>query len=113
MLISENHIWTRTMPEAEIRNDADARRYELDIEGATAFVAYNLSDRNLMISETVVPQALEGRGLASRLARHVLDDAKARDLLILPVCPFFSAYLQKHPEHADIVHPTYRQILGL
>ena len=37
-----------------------------------------------------------------------LADARARDLLILPVCPFFSAYLQKHPEYADVVHPTYR-----
>ena len=53
------------------------------------------------------------RGIASRLAKHVIADAKARELLILPVCPFFSAYLQKHPEHADVVHPTYRGILGL
>ena len=56
---------------------------------------------------------LDENGIASRLAKHVLADAKARDLLILPVCPFFSAYLQKHPEHADVVHPTYRGILGL
>ena len=66
-----------------------------------------------MITETLVPERLEGRGIASRLAKHVLADAKARGLLILPVCPFFSSYLQKHPEHAEAVHPTYRQILGL
>ena len=60
-----------------------------------------------------MPQRLEGRGIASRLAKHVIADARARDLLILPVCPFFAAYFQKHPEHADVVHPTYRGILGL
>ena len=97
----------------DIRDNTDAHRYELDIEGKQAVVTYNLSGQNLMITETLVPQALEGQGLASRLAKHVLEDAKARDLLILPVCPFFSSYLQKHPEHAEAVHPTYRGILGI
>ena len=60
-----------------------------------------------------MPQALEGQGIASRLAKHVIAVAKERGLLILPVCPFFSTYLQKHPDHADVVHPGYREILGL
>ena len=101
------------MTEADIRDNADANRYELPIGDQIAVVTYNLSEPNLMITETLVPQALEGQGIASRLARHVIADASARGLLILPVCPFFSAYFQKHPDDADVVHPTYRQILGL
>lgn len=101
------------MADPEIRDDAEAHRYELPVEGQVAVVTYNLSGANLMITETLVPVALEGRGIASRLARHVIEDARTRGLLILPVCPFFSAYLQKHPEHADVVHPTYRGILGI
>ncbi|MFJ6023389.1 GNAT family N-acetyltransferase [Brevundimonas sp. NPDC092305] len=101
------------MTDSDIRNDTEAHRYELAIGDQMAIVTYNLSDPNLMITETLVPEALEGKGIASRLARHVIDDARGRGLLILPVCPFFSAYLQKHPEHADVVHPTYRTILGL
>jgi predicted GNAT family acetyltransferase len=101
------------MNDADIRDNAERHRYELPIGGEVAVVVYNLSEQNLMITETLVPVALEGQGIASRLARHVIADARARGLLILPVCPFFSAYLQKHPEHADVVHPTYRGILGL
>jgi hypothetical protein len=97
----------------DIANNEDARRYELPIGNEVAVVTYNLSGQNLMITETLVPQALEGQGIASRLAKHVIADARDRGLLILPVCPFFSAYLQKHPENADVVHPTYRRILGL
>ena len=101
------------MIDPEIRDNADRHQYELPVEDDVAVVTYNLSAPNLMITETLVPERLEGRGIASRLAKHVIADAKARELLILPVCPFFSAYLQKHPEHADVVHPTYRGILGL
>lgn len=101
------------MLDPEVHDNAEAKRYELPIGDQVAVVTYNLSPPNLMITETLVPEALEGQGLASRLAKHVIADARARGLLLLPVCPFFSAYLQKHPEHADAVHPTYRTILGL
>lgn len=76
-------------------------------------VTYNLNPPNLMITETLAPERLEGQGLASRLARHVIAGAQARGLRILPACPYFLAYLQKHPEHAEAVHPTYRGILGI
>lgn len=101
------------MADPEIRDNADRHQYELPVDGEIAVVTYNLSAPNLMITETLVPQRLEGRGIASRLAKHVIEDARARELLILPVCPFFAAYFQKHPDLADAVHPTYRTILGL
>lgn len=101
------------MIDANIHDNAEAHRFELPVGSEVAVVLYNLSDKNLMITETLVPEALEGQGIASRLAKHVIADARDRGLVILPVCPFFAAYLQKHPEHANVVHPTYRQILGL
>ena len=101
------------MLDPEIHDNAELKRYELPVDGEVAIVTYNLSPPNLMITETLVPERLEGQGIASRLAKHVLADAKARDLLILPVCPFFSAYLKQHPEYADVVHPTYRGLLGI
>jgi predicted GNAT family acetyltransferase len=101
------------MPDPTIRENTNRNRYELEMNGEVAVVTYNLSGANLMITETLVPVKLEGQGLAGRLAKHVIADAAARNLVILPVCPFFSSYLKKHPEHADVVHPTYRSILGI
>ncbi|MNE49810.1 hypothetical protein D3C77_318380 [compost metagenome] len=97
----------------DIRDNEEARRYELTVDGETAVVIYNPVAGGRLITETLVPVALEGRGIASRMARHVLADLKAKGLVILPTCPFFSGYLKKHPEYADQVHPTYRAMLGL
>ena len=101
------------MTDADIADNTALGRYELPVEGQVARVVYNLSPPNLMITEVVTPKALEGRGVAGRMAAHVVADARARGLLILPVCPFFAAWLRKHPEHADLVHPSYRASLGL
>ena len=101
------------MTDPDIRNNAEAHRYELDVDGQTATVAYNLTGPKLMITETLVPTALEGRGIASRMARHIIDDAHGRGLVILPVCTFFGHFFQKHPDQADVVHPDYRTALGL
>lgn len=97
----------------EIHDNADATRYELTVDGQTAVVIYNKVAGGLLITETIVPIPLEGRGIASRMARHVLTDLKERGLVILPTCPFFAGYLKKHPEYAEVVHPSYRIALGL
>lgn len=99
--------------DAAFRDNHDARRYELEVDGGMAVATYNLVDGGVLISETLVPEALEGRGIASRLAKLVLEDIEGRGLKILPVCPFFSGWLKKHPEWAKTVHPTYRGILGI
>jgi uncharacterized protein len=101
------------MLDPDIRDNTEARRYELEVGGQLAVVTYNLSEPNLMITETLVPEELEGQRVGSRLAEHVIEDARGRGLAIIPVCPFFSAYLQRHPEHADVVHATYRGILAI
>lgn len=94
-------------------DNASAKRFELTVEGGIVYAEYNLTQGGVMITETITPIGLEGKGHASTLARHVLEDIKARDLKILPVCPFFSGWLKRHPEYAETVHPTYRQIIGI
>jgi predicted GNAT family acetyltransferase len=38
--------------------------------------------------------------------------AGAEGLKVIPLCPFFAAYLAKHPEHWDQVDPRYRDRVG-
>ena len=52
---------------------------------------------------TVVPEALGGKGIGSRLVKSVLDQMRARGTKIKPTCPFFKAFIEKHPEYQDLV----------
>jgi predicted GNAT family acetyltransferase len=42
-----------------------------------------------------------------------LDGARAEGLAVLPFCPFVNAYIEKHPQHADLVPEAFRAKFGL
>ena len=81
-----------------------AGRYEARREGAlVGILEYVVKRGRLALVHTEVPPELEGRGIAGALARFALDDARARALRVIPVCPYVRAFLERHPEFADLV----------
>jgi uncharacterized protein len=86
-----------------VRDNRAASRYEAEVEGNLAVVEYLLGGSNITFTHTEVPEELEGRGIASQLARFVLDDARTRGLAVIPLCPFINAYIRRHPEYQDLV----------
>ena len=85
-------------------DNADARRWEVrDGDQLIAFAEYRLSPGRIVFTHTVVEPEFEGRGIGSRLARTVLDDAVARGLRITPRCPFIRAYVERHDRYAGSV----------
>ena len=75
----------------------EKNRYELrDGEQVAGFANYTLTPDQVVFTHTVVDDAYEGRGLGSKLARHVLDDAASSGKRIVPVCSFIAAYVRKH-----------------
>jgi predicted GNAT family acetyltransferase len=86
----------------DVRDNPARQRFELDLDGHTAFVTYKRADGVLTIQHTEVPKELNGRGIGSKLARGVLDSARAAGLKVVPLCPFVASYMDKHPEYADL-----------
>ncbi len=78
-------------------------RYELVVDGATAFAAYRVRDGELVFTHTEVPESLSGRGVGSALARGALDAARARGLPVVAQCTFIAGYIRKHPEYQDLL----------
>ena len=86
-----------------VRNNEAESRYELAVEGQTAFAAYDLRGDVVAFTHTVVPKVLEGKGIAGRLIKETLADVRASGRKIVPLCSFVAAYVQRHPEEADLV----------
>ena len=97
----------------EVTNNTAAHRFEVNLDGETAFAEYSLVDHGMILPHTLVPEAFEGRGVASALAKAALGYARSHDLKVIPTCPFMSGYIKKHPEWHDIVHDSYKIVMGI
>lgn len=73
------------------------RRFELTVEGQTAFLAYERTNDTFTIVHTEVPVELRGRHFGERLVNFAMDVARREGLRISVVCPFARTYLRRHP----------------
>lgn len=99
-----------------VRDDATEHRYELLLDGEVAGTAdYELDDAGrITLTHTEVDDAYGGRGLGKQLVTGVLADAEARDLEVVPRCPYVRKVIAEHaPEYLHLVPDDLREPLGL
>ncbi|MGI3785558.1 MAG: GNAT family N-acetyltransferase [Janthinobacterium lividum] len=85
-----------------VRND-DRSRYEGRIDGELVTVlAYVRRDDVLDLTHTATEPEFRRRGLAGGVTRAALDDVRHRGEKVHPSCPFAVAFLDDHPEYADL-----------
>jgi predicted GNAT family acetyltransferase len=102
-----------TAPRYAIRDNIEKHRFEADLgDGSVAIAEYNLLHGKIVFTHTEVPPAHEGQGIGSALIRFGLASARERGLKVIPICPFFAAYIKKHAEEQDLLDPAWRHILG-
>lgn len=101
-------------PVFQVRDSAERKRFEIDLgEGTFAYAEYNLLTSRIMFTHTEVPKAHEGKGLGGALIRAGLAAARERGLKVIPICPFFAAYMQRHAEFHDLLDDVWRRRFGL
>ena len=100
-------------PDWEVRDNPERHRFEIDLGDATAFAEYNLLSQQIMFTHTEVPESHEGQGVGTALIRAALASARERGLTVIPICPFFAAYMQKHEEVQDLLDTAWRKRFGL
>jgi predicted GNAT family acetyltransferase len=102
-----------TGTEHSVRDDPERRRLEIDLGGGSLAIAeYTLPAGKIMFTHTEVPPEHEGKGVGSALIRFGLGLARKCGLQVIPICPFFAAYIKKHPEEQDLLDPAYHRILS-
>lgn len=79
------------------------QRFELQQDGQTAYLSYQVAGDKLVYDHTIVPSELGGQGIGSQLVKHALDYARDNGKKVVPTCSFVANYVQKHPEYQDIV----------
>lgn len=78
-------------------------RYVLLKNGLEAEITFSVTTPSLIIADhTHVPDALRGTGAGVALVHFMVQDARARGIKIVPLCPFVNAMRKRHPDWADV-----------
>jgi predicted GNAT family acetyltransferase len=97
-----------------VRDNPEKRRFEIDLgDGSFAIAEYTLPEGRIMFTHTEVPSEHGGKGLGTKLIEFALSAARERGLKVIPICPFFAAYMQRHAEVQDLLDESWRRRFGL
>ncbi|MGI5446622.1 GNAT family N-acetyltransferase [Streptomyces sp. CA-243310] len=103
--------------EPRVVDRPEKSRYEIlagaDGTETAGFAEYFLSEGEIAFIHTETEPRFAGQGLGGLLARGALDDVRARELDVLPYCPFIRGWIGKHPEYTDLVPEGRRARFGL
>ena len=83
----------------EVRDNRALQRYEI-FEGGTVlgFSTYKIDGDQISMLHTEIDKSHGGKGLGSILVRGALDDARGRNLAVLPFCRYVRAFIAKNRE---------------
>lgn len=99
----------------EVVYDADTHRFDALHDGqptGARLYAERGDDGIWNLSSTQVPTELEGRGIAAALVRAALQRVtETEGDRIRPTCSYVGAWIRRHPEWMDVVHPRFRSWL--
>ena len=96
----ETGIRLSTPAEGDVSDNAGQSRFELTVDGHTAYLAYQRSSDTLTLVHTEVPLEIRGRHLGDRLVEAALQAGRAAGLRLVVICPFARAYMQRHRSSA-------------
>src|SRR3954453_13995462 len=97
-----------------VRDNPAKHRFEIDLgDGSLAVAQYTPTEGKITFPHIEVPPGHEGKGLGTMLIRFALQAARERGLKVIPICPFFAAYIRKHEKEQDLLDPAWRSRFGV
>lgn len=94
------------MPDSvTVQHNPGANRYEAAVDGHLSVCEYERVGENLVLTHTLVPPELRGRGIAEQLVRAALADARAAGQKVVPACSYVAKFIERHREYQDLLAP--------
>lgn len=81
-------------------------RWHINLDGVEEAAEMTFSRNNdtlVMIDHTYVPEDMRGQGIGEQLAERAVADARDKGWKIIPVCTFFKAQAEAHPDWDDVI----------
>ncbi len=82
----------------EVKHEPDRSRFEAEVDGQLAYLDYRRTGDTVEMPHTVVPQEIEGRGVAGELTRIAVAWAREQSLEIDAQCSYVRGWLAEHPD---------------
>lgn len=87
---------------SEVRHNLAAQRYEVDLDGKQAVAEYEMEGGRQVFTHTFVPPEMRGKGIAEKLVRKALEDARAANRKVVPACSYVDVFMQRNKEFASL-----------
>ena len=87
------------MSDLKINNNSVSSRFEVLVDGKSAFLDYRIDGDTIMLAYVEVPIEEQGRGIAGGLTQVALEFARDRGLKVVAQRPFIAGYMRSHPEY--------------
>jgi len=85
----------------DVSQNKRENRFETTVDNEKAYIEYILYEDSIVLTHTVVPEKISGRGIATFLVKYAFQYAKERHLAVKPFCSFVVSFLNKHEEYRE------------
>ena len=91
----------------QVRNNESDHQFEANVDGGLALVTYHRAGDRITFIHTEVPEASEGKGVASALVKAALAYAREHKMRVVPECSYVAGFVQRYQgEYADLVETS-------
>ena len=91
------------MDHGQVLDNRELQRFELPVGDQVVFADYRRQPGRLVITHVEAPLNLRGKGVAGELMQGMLDQVRAAQLKVLPLCPYARAWMQRRPDYRDLM----------
>ncbi|MHB1139419.1 MAG: GNAT family N-acetyltransferase [Microthrixaceae bacterium] len=89
---------------AEVRDNEERNRFEIhEGDELAGFADYRRRPGRTIFVHTEIDPRFEGKGMGSQLVRASLDVVRAAGDRVVPLCPFYASFIERHAEYQDLV----------